>query len=588
MKDLESGLTVASIEHLPLNLQEILRTGQPDGAVPQVFFAEMCFKLSEGRKNPLSKDRLLTITRDSVIIYSLDGFAKRIVSLVDIESVLIARNSQSSERQEKNSSRRLDVVSFALKIPGNYDVAMELAAGKRSDMIITSLAKTIAILRRQLAARLHKEKAGDVQMEHQELAVRMYCSALSALPFHSFVSLKKPRDRDAPPIVPPRIDVVTEDMQRRKAADHRLQLEEILSDLEAELFKYQQECWDARNTIYSEVSDQHTESLQRNEFLRLQRLATSRKSSRIAEWNDGRSGTIQKAYDSAQRQYTEENTLIHLLQDKHAAALAKAKHSIEAAEQKTQTHQNTLKQLRQDILARRRELDDRIGDLTDEAHSKSRELDSLGLLPSVDDLEGEISALQESTLRAEEAILAIEEDREQEEVLKALRRDLAKENELLEQEVLQLKEQRRDLADVTKQLVAEASTNFARRNRILEACRVLEREIAAARSETAALVVDAERISERESSLSERRARLSAERTVCEDLDRETLIHNSVTTSLVKAMASSENQAIDTENKLAARLCSYRLLRESVVSGRSPSGSIVPDGRSTPRIGSPL
>lgn len=528
MADPVSGLAIARIQHLPVVLQNALRRGQPESAEPLIFFAEMLKKVSQYHQRKREKDRLCVVTKDTLFLFTADGHVKRKVRLVDIDGFAF-----------EDAPDAHGYLAVGLMVPSTYDIALE--TNRRPAEVSSLLLRVIGTLR-------GIESRDTVSVP--SLNVRVMRNPGDA-PFHSLFRLKKAKG-SRQPIIPPVLETISDELQKRRSEDHKLALEETINGLLTELHKYADECWAARGAVYSSVTSQLADVIDERERISIRIDAERQLRLELEADNAARGRVIRAALDEAQHAHSDEVAAINEIRAKHTDALGATRANIAAAEERATDYKVKTVDSYERNKTIQRDLEDKLRLVTKHAAALQTELEACMMLPSRSDLNDERDALDGVRLRVEHTLNMLNHQREDETALVELHQQLCDENDELKRQVLDAKEGVRDLHTDRQRAAVELSMAAARRTRSDEELERLSTSAAAIDDEMAAFVAAADELADEVSGLEHRRQLLELEKVVCEDLKREAEIHESIATSVRRMMKATEVEAAATEERLQA------------------------------------
>jgi hypothetical protein len=559
MKDPDTGLSIAPIQHLSLPLQAALRRGLADGQEPLIFFAELVKKLSQNGKGRLSKERLLVVTPELVCVFAPDGIVKRKIRIVDVVALYVSAPHDQTEfylpALEEQPHRQV-----CLCVPTHFDAAFEL--NRHADDVIGMLERVLGVLRRH-----HMRERAEVT----ELVVRSV-PRMATKPFHSHFHLKKPTNVAREPIIPPSLPAVPEETVKKQQFDHQLQLEEVLSNLLLELHRYQSECWTARNLVYDQVCTARLHQLSEEETLRRYVLATKGRVKELKSTNIERELIIRGALDKAQQAHGDQLEALIQLRKNHTVSLDEVRRRIGESEERAAAIKGKATAQHHEVLGEQRQLEEVVEGLTDELEALLSELETCTLLPTREDLMAEKVELEKACASVEASLAALRERLDDEQRLVVLEKDLRVENSEVEGLVLNAKSELREVSDATRRLLVELSAIEAAKGRLERTLHHHQRERKAIEQSETALIDGADELLAEKERLEKRRKLLELERVVVEDLERETIIHDSITHSLQQVMQHEEEDAMAVQGQLAADRETL-FIQERSRSRRAPSNA---------------
>ena len=572
MKDFATGLVIATVDHLPEVVRGVVRRGHSDGSVPCVFFAEMAVKISQGRKHPRTKERLIVVTRDHILVYAGDGTLKRKVKVADVTEVILGEDRRDSSdptaSDAANSSsaiRRVDddddnnggssvVTAVGVKVPEWFDVAFELQGGHRA-------AQEAATVFARVVSTLRDVAFGTTALP---LIIKTFngFSSSAAPSFDKLFRLKKKAISDAnqeqmsaaPPLLPPIIEPVTEASRTALMSDHRRQLDEIVTDLLIELHRYAEEQFGERNRMYESVVSQHVSLMAKSRYAEDEctRLVPLQKT--LSRKNIHRRGILRSKRDQAQDALLALHRESNQRLAEHSSALLKCRTDIATSETRTQEAEKQLRDFEHYHVKELRDRELEVDKARQHLAECERDLCAVSVLPSFDALQQEIGGLCVAIRQAQDTVGELEGKQRERREMQQSHADMQAENKQLETQLLSMMaEHRAEKAHLTAALV---------RCEALEASKArLQRDVAVVQAATAQSHRDAAGLAE---TIEELRAAVDTwesyrrvaqlEHVACSDLERESTIHDSIASSVNTLIATREKAALSVEHDLLNQL----------------------------------
>ena len=639
MKDLVTGLPIASIQHLPQQLQDALLRGQRN-VTPLLYFAETARKISKGGTRRYEKERLIVITPDSLNVYATDGSIKRRVKLTDISAVVFTRqepfrkaqlggdlqaspstgsmtaatagsgSSTSAARslageghmsgasaptcqagRNINSSRL--TASFGLRIPSQYDMAFDIVsrddAATPPDQLITNLIRVIGVLQASYFSSSSSissppQNNGSLSSS-SELRVVMISSSSSPSGgdtqkkhvggghpkmMWDLLSLKKPplstgrgaaSGSNRQPLLAPILPIVTEESERQKQLDARLQVDEAISDLLDQLEKYSNESVFTKATACLQRLEQYARHFQSAEDGE-HRIELKER------WLRARSEKCQRQHASLQDQITNarENLLcwihrIEQLRNDHEDTVRKIRHDVAECDERGEALEVRIKECESVQVDELFQLDTRRQELEEVLRSSLGHLETRELLPSMAALRDEISSLTDAADKVRESIGREQERIGREREVSNLRGLMLEENVALEALVLESMTKVREEKEATKQLALKVSLALAKRNRLVASCENGQRLVQQLEQDGLDLASKARGQQHIVNALTDERELLESEQLVVTDLNREAVMHDSITTSVATIAINEEKRRGSAEVALKEQLEKLRQLK---------------------------
>ncbi len=619
MKDLVTGLPIASIQHLPQQLQDALLRGQRN-VTPLVFFAETARKLSQSAHRRYEKERLIVITPDALNVYGIDGAIKRRVKIAEITAVLYTKMTPLLLQGHGSAKKSSDSVpssgsgsssgppprgfekgkkataSVGLRVPSQYDLAFDLIS--RDDggsaplplQIINNLIRVISVLQSVSSSNNPSSLASSLAPPSSqsgrsgarvsgspgrftELRVLLLDSAPSGSSnkkqLWDHLTLKKTplssrSQARQQQLLAPILPLVTEDSERQKQQDAKLQVDEAIADLLEQLERYTNESVYAKTAAHLQRLEAYCDHLQAMENGEFKNLMKER-------WLRGRSAKLDQQQTVLQQHLSvaREAQLswirkIEVLRNNHEETIRRIRSDVAECDGRAEDLEKKIRVSEESQVLELFHLDSDRKGLEDNLRRAHQILESRELLPTAGGLLDEISALKEASEKLHESL-----DRERQRVAKeteivGLRSKMLEENAVLEKELAEHMAALRTQKEKNMQLALKVSLALARRNRLLASCQASSSAVAAIVSECAALEHRSVAQQQTVDLLTQERELLESEQLVVSDMAREALMHDSITASVATIAISDERMKISSEAALRGQLDKLKRLKETL------------------------